>query len=379
MSLVMANCQFQVCCPRGNKLSPPPFVVLRNNKGNVIAFVVIYYDNFLVVAINGTIRDRVVALIEKNAKKCGVVFKKKTMADPAFQNWDTPNNSSKGEYLGIGVEITGTTMKIAHTDSNIMSWSMDGDLSAKSSNRDIAQVIGRIIWDACLRLQPFGKIAEIIDCLMAVSSTEEDDAAWWDKTSLLSADQLSKINAKRSEVLKNTVTVLTMCPKMDNTTVLVAADASDWGMGGALLNDSNLEESRSIRRKWSAEEKALPIHHREIRAAIETIKWVHSIFPGSKTIILAEDNAVARVALSKSYMCDVKICKELTQFFEWRCDQQINLIVVQVTSANQAADEDSRNLPLNHERCARCIECLLQTPIAMSVLGRKRCRDRADA
>ena len=377
MSLVLANCPYEVSTPRGNKSSPPPFVVLRH-AGKVVCFVVIFYDNFLVVAANSMVRNQMLAHIERNAKACGVIFKTSPKHPHPFRKWDREKRASAGDYLGMQIEIADNRMTISHTEKNIHSWRADGALTMSSTNRDVAQVIGRIIWDACLRMTPFGSIADIIGQLRKVSAAEEDDAAWWErKCGLLSSD-IAAINQARKELLRNKSTTLEMCPKQALMTIMAAADASDWGMGGALLDEGTCGDNSSCRRQWTKEERALPIHHREIRAAIETVKWIHNKRPGEKTIILAEDNAVARVALTKSYMCDATICKELTKFHEWKQQQGINLIVIQVTSADQAADEDSRNMRLDPERCARCIECLMQAPIVMTVLGRKRARNTAD-
>ena len=86
-----------------------------------------------------------------------------------------------GRILGMQIAISGNRMTISHTEKNIHSWRADGALTMSSTNRDVAQVIGRIIWDACLRMTPFGSISDIIGQLRKVSAAEEDDTAWWER------------------------------------------------------------------------------------------------------------------------------------------------------------------------------------------------------
>jgi len=134
--------------------SPPPYWFIKDEKTKAVkAIVVIWYDNFLVIAAaaandeegkdwNRTVRQS----LDKAMKLFKIVWKRDKVTDQA---WDVRSNEA--EYIGIHVFRREGVFAWKHIDKNVAAWAT-ASVQPVMPLVTVAQMLGVMAWDAHIRL-----------------------------------------------------------------------------------------------------------------------------------------------------------------------------------------------------------------------------------
>lgn len=139
------------------------FITVRSKKQNeIIAFVCVYYDNFLVIAKDENTRNFVRDKITLSAKHYNAIWK---TDEKRTQEWV----SSKLNCLFLGGQFHSENGSVSwkHLDDNITKWGKKlSDLNKKNASiRELQSPAGVIVWDMALRLSRTALIPGTIEVL----------------------------------------------------------------------------------------------------------------------------------------------------------------------------------------------------------------------
>jgi hypothetical protein len=193
--------------------SPPPFwFVIEQETKKVIAIVVIWYDNFLVITEreHGTTpRHRTLdAMIRKALDS--------TMGDFNLQ-WKQPDRPwtvqrNKCDYIGIHFERDDDTKVFGwrHIAENIESWrAVEPTLQPRMSVIQLARVLGVVTWDAHIRLgiRHATEIRHLMSRVGTVNAKIVAKQAKRDEQMDLTPDELRMLKASWTRLIENPETV----------------------------------------------------------------------------------------------------------------------------------------------------------------------------
>lgn len=129
--------------------SPPPYFSVRDATDQVIAFVVVWYDNFLVLTGRQDHNTTLRGAIDRQMSLCKVVYK----PTREKRNWDVTQGS--GEYIGISFRHDAATdiFEWRHIPGNVSEWANAAvNIKNVMGLLDAARVLGILVWDATVRL-----------------------------------------------------------------------------------------------------------------------------------------------------------------------------------------------------------------------------------
>ena len=343
-SVILKGVEDQV---RGRTMerSPPPYVEIVVG-GVTRGYIVVFYDNILVIGENKTIRDQWTAHIQRSLRSLDIAIK------------DEVQLSEKGaEFLGVEFVKTGDALLWRHKQSNAEKW-------AKTQLLDnIDSSLGILVWDTVVKNVSFRRRRGLIETLRA-RATNRQVEEW----------AMEEVENLWSELLKNDWVRWTTLEHPKELRIL-ASDASNEG-GAYLRLSERGEVAYDQRWKWSEEEASKYIAWRELDSALRAIEREIEVEGAmNMTIGIAIDNRVALAAL-KYFGCSEGVLDErLRQLEEITQRRRITIMTVWVMSEDEAADEPSRGLPINTERCRRCAQLVIEAAVRNRDSLKKRIRE----
>ena len=351
--------------------TPPGYLIVRRKGTNVIvAFIIIYYDNYVVIADTKDTREKLVWRMTKNAELAGAQFKPldKSRPNVQVQLFD----DGQGDFLGIRFSRKGgRNGKLEWCHAKTDAWEDVLVAPDPCDARSLARVVGISTWDVTLRGEPMSYVSDLINVLRSkeVNKLPRKWSAFID----MSTKERELWESTMRRIMENRLTERAARPTRVHRQALLASDASDKGWGGVWMSDRGVVLG-CISRKWSAEERSKSIYWREVKAAILTFEWFWSLKRveslGIRGVRMAIDNQAARVAVSRWYSADPATNDILRPMHDELKSQEREVHTVWVGTLDQAADEPSRLVAHDDERCRRCAEILMRSPPLKHILVR---------
>jgi hypothetical protein len=320
-----------------------------------VAYVVVFYDNFLVVSRDGAIQDEILRSFLSNARSVGAVIKrpmgcgeeKQHPREISLEKEDlgrigimTSNDSM--DFLGVRFIRTNHELRWGHIPKNQERWKK---LGHPQTRREVFQRIGVLIWDRTVALESMLAIADVLDLMGEVQPQSVDG---WDEVVHLTSEMQARIALAVGEVARREYSVKSR-DKDIPITRWFATDASDWGCAWMeFLEDGTVVRSAS--RQFAPEEKMPPIHEREMMPVMEATMEK----PEGERWAIAIDNSAVVSAIRHQYSKSLGLRVFLGRMKGVRCDTGITAI--QIPSRMNPSDEPTRGKAWGQEKVHACVK-----------------------
>ncbi|CUF79501.1 transmembrane protein, putative [Bodo saltans] len=317
-----------------NCISPPPCVDFFQKSGHTtIGRALCIYDNILVGTSNSTILEQLVADIRGNAKQANIVFKEEQITrSPSF----------------LGVVFTNSTDQVSwqHCSKNLERWSQRLD-HPTSSNRDVAGLIGIILWDANVHLRPLCLEQRCIQMLRKIAGDIACVSSWNQFSKLLPEEITELRDRVRSITTLNTPSTRLRAVLQSPIWLVTDACRNDKysGWGWLIVTENHI--SRVEKGQFSPSMALKPIFMLELWCALEAIRQVCLENVGTNLAIsISIDNQAVAQALRKGYSSVEEANEWMVAALSPLQDGFNTLVVLQIRSEENPADGP-------HKRCVR--------------------------
>ena len=360
-----------------------PFVRFVDREGNTVAVCIAIYDNVLIIADSKYTRMQIMHQMTKVHNDVGCVVKgnekkkmpedvpstlpqhqvemsKKELAEVYHPGWELNEDrvivDHTGEivhdylpYLGVDYTTANNVVRWRHSRENVARWTESFEVMKAEllTCRQVAELVGVLLWDARISGLPLGGIFGSIELLSQVGKTltESDD---WDTPAMIEKEDVEFLwktfkgflKESGKEEFKERRTI----PNEFEHIEYLAADASK--IAGAAVRLTDGEPEVIWRKEWSEREKKRSINWRETITAIEGIRAIvkrhKARNEGSLKIVLAEDNTTAMSAINTLYYPRGEyLCGELFKLYHEMGDS-CGVTALYEQTDNQPADLPSR-------------------------------------
>lgn len=269
----------------------PSNLPLRDDGGNVVGQIILWYDNILISCEDEKVAVRWKARILQNALALSAMWGEDSCP---------PRVSSEVDYIGIHAHYdpaTNVTQWCHTSDKCDKALTLSKQLESPSlTPRTISQAVGYAIWDHTLRLRPLAYAHEAIDLLRTYCGQCTVRKSW-DATIAVPVEHRRTLQSYLATMQVNAPLSL-QAPKSGGSgrVLLLASDAGgeDGLFAGIVRLGSDPESSIAMRRDFPPEIAAADISIKELWAAVLAIEtWSDP----DCDVILGVDSVVARAHL----------------------------------------------------------------------------------
>lgn len=339
----------------------------------LVAVIVVWIDNSLVLANHPTIRDALVAAGAEAAAYYGFRWKKqeKVKGDGVFSDIAAYDAQEPVDFIGVQwMRLAPDVVQIKHVQKNIEKWRLMLDFSFEFT-ADVAAFVGVIMWDAHIRdpvlagvaraVRIAATVARCIDVALKEDLFSSPALAWKNMrvvdTGLVRSD-VDYLKAELRRILANAPICRRNIGALKLSPVLLAADSSGDLFGGVILakrlaGDKIFSGSWVDVGRWGGLHPALDpdlpdqvqINMKETLAGIILIMQVLDSFCVTpREIRLVTDNTSAEAWLRRGLSGHEKLDDLLNDMHSLIRKKQCRLVVLGIEGCNQVADEPSRGV-----------------------------------
>ena len=362
-AIAILNCGLFPYFPDHEKLLPP-FWIIKNHIGAVVAFIIIWYDNILIVAGNKRVRENLVNQLTFVGEQIHAIWKVDSPESKPFKE-----SQNTVDFIGMSFTTQSGTVSWTHLESNRKRWTTSMISKKQHSKlltwRDISEILGICIWDWWVsgnnrsQIKLVLKTAQATGKLCAIASD-------WDKISTVKPeDTLTLINmvidlAEDATPKRREMSNATQSNSFTEGIVVIAcSDAMAIRGAGITFTPEGKEINHSLY-VWNDDEIPQSINWRETSATIRTVLWIVANNPRCAQILLGVDNSTAFAALSRHiFATDEELQQELDNMFLVLDAKNISLFPCQIPGIILAADEPSRGLKALKHKMVECAKLLL--------------------
>jgi len=262
---------------------------------------------------------------------------------------DTPQAPGRtAEFLGIAIQSEhGLSWK--HILDRAEKWQkVLEQLRLQGSEwtmKDVAKVIGIVIWDSIIRQRPLYKARQEIEVLRRGHKRFPcTTKRMWTITRHWETEEIVILLSALERVILNEPHI-PRPPAASERCVWVASDASDEGFGFVFLNLSIAH----VQSRWDSKQASWHIYVKEIFAATRAVEMIQEMFGEHTEIKLLMDNTAGLWAIEKRYSKNSLACELITRIDECQC----KLILSWCASVDNPADEPSHLLAPTDEKMKR--------------------------
>ena len=316
----------------------------------------VWYDNILLATTNANL---------------GLKFYQKfrTMVDARHFNltmkeWNLhhPRSLTEGSthpvYLGLEFSSRPTKRQRSEDDKvNVLHWRhtekrittfkaldllrKDGDPKSQLTPRIIAKICGSLMWDAHVAGIPLCRKSELIDLIRLVGTSARQSG--WDSVLVLNEEALALLRGEVSLAIINDWKSLPRVVTTNN--IFVATDSSDLMWGAIAWDDTDSPILSLEGQVWPDSIAKEHIFLKELLAATITIERLAKKHASAKIHVITDNTACAAVLrrLASSSKAGCELARRVDNALS---ASGCTLQVIIVSSADNPADEPSRNRPV---------------------------------
>jgi hypothetical protein len=328
--------------PKGEEDNNLPSYVKIQGGG----FGCLFLDNYLFVGVNADIMVRLEKRIDRNCRLFGIVRK-----EHSFITQKQMRRGASVKYLGAEMTMAkmNTRLQWRHEPDRLESWkgiSISDFASKPATARQLASLVGRIVWRTQLALEPLCRLAPIIAVLRRAATAQRESKEGWETRVPLTPTEEETLQAAWTKIMLNEWSDVGEAPTRRE--IRVCTDSSDTHYGYVVLGPEGqcIEESPS--HEWPEEIKHTHIFFKEAIAAIRIAKKIVLRNETATTLRIAIDNSAAAHAMRNMVSSNSQVCKELDDLAQVLHTRQSIIDVVSVRSEDNAADPTSRNRRVSH-------------------------------
>jgi len=201
------------------------------------------------------------------------------MEDPqaAHPGWDFGEDKAQGgrsfiSYLGVDYVTGKKEVQWRHTQTNVEAWQRDFDefrAAAEPTCRQVATLVGILLWDARVSGKPLGGIFTSLDLMSKIGTTLAREEDSWDSAAPLDEEELAELVIIFEEFMRRATSRIFEIRQLGDIRrsiiEYIAVDASDFGGAAVRLNDQGVEPELLWTKQWNDQMKRrndqLPRNH----------------------------------------------------------------------------------------------------------------------
>ena len=353
------------------KADPPDFIRLREYaEGPVVGLIFLWYDNVCVVCKDQSLRDKWFDRLHQNGLHFNARFKQLEKTDrPIYigiKFWCSKKGSKKG-----GLNESNSCVRWSHDPTRVTKW-IAVSKAPLQTPRDVARLIGIIVWHYMVTLQPLLLVQACIDIMRRVAKRLSSKSSW-DKSLKelgleISENEERAVRGVVKAAIHNAAQSINL-PE-DVPPLYAAVDAckekedyadalNEHGKrtrelpvvyengAGWLLFGADWPESKQVLtdgRPWNDEDRKCAIHILEARALLYFLEWL-PVQPVLTRLVVGEDNTIVVSAVTKGYSSSHEVCLWVQKILEEAKRKNVWLNVIWLPTLENAADPISRRKP----------------------------------
>jgi hypothetical protein len=321
-----------------------PEIVILREEGRDVGIIVLWYDNVLVATTKEGLAHRWYSRLRKNGERFNAVWKELS----------TP--STQAEYIGLALNAD-PSVRWRHKDSKPGKWLSRAN-SPVVTPKDIAALVGILIWDATVSMTPLLHYFDEIHLLRKWSPKCKTKKDWNEPITFEENDII------RIEQLK--MAVRTICsnewvvPKRIeiSSNLFLASDASDRRAGVVFLNGS-VTKPLWMTHRFKERARHSSIFMKELMAVLLAVRFArkHCSQPWERCHLhIAVDNTAAIGAIEKGYSPNKAACIVIKAILDLIPISR--LTIKYVKSEDNSADEPSRRKRLVSSKIRKNLDLL---------------------
>ena len=355
---ILEDCGLDISDYKASR-SPPSYVILKS-KGKVFLVMTLWYDNIGIFTSDGSLVNKIAALLPKRfEKELHYYLKDSTFLGPSRLNKSAQEHP---EYLGVCFRRSCTRTRDGQLTS-VLEWQICDKKRQKWRNilrdnptrlvktcRDVARIIGIILWSCRLQYLPLCRMSRELDVLRFASALSDAGGGWDTPCSLLEADEL---------LLRHDLSLATkdnwfQKPEIwlsSDTPLFLATDSSKPRWAYVYWDGYRSQSYRAIRNGWWHEFGQYEgiceasIFVKELLTAVIAIEHLCTEFRARRIILFIDNSAAAGVI--RRLASTTHAGTELARRVDDALQKGGNILeVVQIASENNPADPPTRNKPI---------------------------------
>jgi len=346
----------------------PGTINLYDKRGKKCGLIVIYYDNIGIFVRDRKLAYDWVSRLRSNAKHFGHRFKEMEVAYAQGVHdvikFDDDGNPMPEicrpeafiSFLGVEVDMCcdGHVFRWRHSATKLEKWlKLFND--SPSTAREVARIIGILMWNSMIHLSPLAEISAEVDVLRDIASMMQNKADW-DKELERPPQRLSKDVVERWRVTLAVNPWISVEHLTTARTVYLASDGTETSIAGVLLSDQGV-----IADSFGKQLPKSHVYIKEVLAAYMTILWAHSLLPryeGWSEYRIAIDSTSAAAAVGRCYSSNPGVNKMLLHMWKFARENKIVIRPVDIFTDWNVADNPSRNRLPTQDLAEKTIEVL---------------------
>lgn len=333
------------------------FVVVKNSLGRIVAFLLAWYDNLLIIADTSRTRDTLVRIFAKVLKE----FRVQVKAEKNGEKWAF----SEREVVYLGIHFLPKDQegggRWCHAEKQIPRWGQHLErLSAPQVMKamDIAAALGVVFWDLQVSGLPRAAVAGLVELARRLGVAMSGASSWSERV-VLSQEERALLLGHLKEVLANRLQrrrVMELNQSGDQ--VWLACDASDGTGAGIRMREDGSHDLLWLHH-WTAEEAVRSINWRETITVIRTLEVLATRVTGKVVVTIAEDNMTAKKAVNACFFPqEPHLCADLWRTVGSAVWSEVRAFYIE--SEKQPADEYTRGLRPSKEKILAAVAHLKQ-------------------
>ena len=357
---------------------PPYWIVTRPGETEPDAFIVVFYDNFLIIANSTPTMISLKHHIAMANDEAGAVIKTEPEVDENGKPTPTQDRIREwheGEVEFLGVRFFTSNHEVRWTHANIKKWEHLSPYKSHLSRTDVAEMVGVIIWHWTLTNAKLVSIREVLRVSSTLGSlcVEQLD---WKKPAWLTGREQQVLQEALDQVREaGTTPQLYIFNTITFDKIWFAASDASGARGAAMFLDlpaaaiwdeaqwnwwcgTRAADRKTYRSKhwpWSPAQADASINRKEIWAALEVVEaalGAKERNPNTRCLLpIAIDNTTACTAIANWYFPADEEVGEQLQEYATRCEAlNLTVLPVQVSSEEEAADDETRGKESTVER-----------------------------
>ena len=241
-------------------------------------------------------------------------------------------------FLGVEVDISEERIRWRHTTKRIekiTSLQCQGELS----RRQIARIVGSVIWDALISLKRLGEVEGIIAQLRTTAKEVMRKRDWNSAANTQPSEKWRLLAETWRDATKENPWHYNRPHIEGATEIWLCSDAADRAIGGVEMS----RKSPAVLDCWHEEDGKWSSGHiflKEVLAAIRTIRWCANRHcqAGALRLIVLMGSIPARRALQRGYSSNSKASRMITRMWRWADTNDVDLCFVDADTSFNVAD-----------------------------------------
>jgi len=347
----------------------PAYVELKDNKGMVVGFIQVVYDNIGIFLSD----EKLAAAWIKKLKLCAEIFnihwKEMYYLDErgVFNVLDNKPVLIDGArshcitFLGAEIQVKTAEhpFRWRHDAKKLSKW-RPFFTAAVTNAKDVSKVVGVLVWDCIINLVPFSSITEQIDVLRGVSRLMKKKSDWnRDFTGDTLKELQTSLPVEKLRVMYDDLALNPWRHTENNTqreVYFLASDATETSIAGVVLN----EHGQVVNHFAKVNMPYTHIYTKEVLAIVATVQYAQRLRRKSTpaTFKIAVDNKAAAAACMRCYSSCPGMNRTLLNLWSFMKTHNIHLQCVDIHTKLNVADLPSRRRPITKKLARATINVL---------------------